>query len=143
LATEVDTNGSITNLDLFAEAISAAEQVGAQLTSFVANPSDVLTLSKIKKLTGSTEPLLNVDPTQPTRKQILGVPLISSPAVQAGHIWGIPQAKVFTVLRDDVKLVVDRSYAFNRDAVAVRVTARVAFGFPHEAAVIHLYNAGS
>ncbi len=76
----VSTSGGITDLDPFAEAISKGEDVGAVITSFVAKPADVLNLARLKKLsTGSNEPLLQADPTQPSRRQILGVPVISSP----------------------------------------------------------------
>jgi HK97 family phage major capsid protein len=73
----IDTDTTpLTNVDAFSEAISKAENVGATVTAFVANASTVLALSKVKKLTsGSNEPLLQPDPTRPTRRQILGVPL--------------------------------------------------------------------
>jgi HK97 family phage major capsid protein len=76
----VDTDSvALTNVDAFSEAISKAENEGATVTSFVANASTVLALSKLKKLTGSNEPLLQPDPVLPTRRQILGVPLYSVP----------------------------------------------------------------
>jgi HK97 family phage major capsid protein len=138
---EVDTDGSITDLDVFAEAISKAEVEGAQLSSFVTHPDDVLVLSKLKKLDTSNEPLLNVDPTQATRRQILGVPLLSSAAVTPGTIWGVPATKVYVVLREDVRLDVDRSAYFSSDSVAIRATMRAGFAFPHPAAIVRIYNA--
>lgn len=140
---EVDTGGSIADLDVFAEAISKAEVEGAQLTAFVAHPDDVLVLSKLRKLDGSNEPLLNVDPTQATRRQVLGVPLVSSPAVSPGSIWGIPASKVFVVIREDVRLDVDRSAFFSSDSVAIRATMRAGFAFPHPAAVVHITDTGA
>ena len=62
----VDTSAGITNTDPFAEALSLAETVGAAITSFFAHPNTVLTLSKVKKQTGSNEPLLGYDASQPT-----------------------------------------------------------------------------
>lgn len=105
----VDTGATVANTDPFAEALSLAETAGAVVTSFVAHPSTVLQLSKVKKQTGSNELLLGYDASQPTQRQVLGVPLIPSPAVATGDVGAVPQAKVVIVLRDDVRLEVDRS----------------------------------
>lgn len=137
----VDTGGTIANTDPFAEALSKSETVGAQVTSFVAHPATVLTLSKVKKQTGSNEPLLGYDASQPTQRQVLGIPLIPSPAVAVGDVWAIPAAKVVVVLRDDVRLEVDRSRYFESDRVGIKATMRIGFAFPHAAAVVRLYDA--
>lgn len=137
----VDTNGAITNTDPFAEALSKAEVAGAAVTSFVAHPTTVLELSKVKKQTGSNEPLLGYNAAQPTQRQVLGVPLIPSPAVAVGTVWAIPQAKIVIVLRDDVRLDVDRSRYFETDRIGIKATMRVGFAFPHPAAVVRLYDA--
>ncbi|CDO05438.1 phage major capsid protein [Mycolicibacterium cosmeticum] len=137
----IDTGGTIANTDPFAEALSLAETVGAQVTSFVAHPTTVLQLSKVKKQTGSNEPLLGYDASQPTQRQVLGIRLISSPAVAVGDVWAIPQAKVLVVLRDDVRLDVDRSRYFETDRVGIKATMRVGFAFPHPAAIVRLYDA--
>lgn len=136
----VDTGGTIANTDPFAEALSLTETVGAQVTSFAAHPTTVLALSKIKKQTGSNEPLLGYDASQPTQRQVLGIPLIPSPAVAVGDVWAIPAAKVVVVLRDDVRLEVDRSVFFTSDRIAVRATMRVGIAHPHPAAVVRLYD---
>lgn len=137
----VDTGGAITNTDPFAEALSLAETAGAVVTSFAAHPTAVLQLSKVKKQTGSNEPLLGYDASQPTQRQVLGVPLIPSPSVAEGDVWAIPAAKVVIVLRDDVRLEVDRSRYFESDRVGIKATMRVGFAFPHPAAIVRLYKA--
>ncbi|MFA7511859.1 MAG: phage major capsid protein [Mycolicibacterium vanbaalenii] len=132
---------TITNVDPFSEAISKAENEGAQITAFIANAATVLALSKLKKLTtGSNEPLLQPDPTLPTRRQILGVPLYSVPntVVPANTVWAVDISRVFVVVRQDVELSVDESFYFGSDSLAVRAVMRVAFGFPHERAVIKI-----
>lgn len=136
----VDTGGTIANTDPFAEALSRAETVGAITTAFVAHPDTVLALSKVKKQTGSNEPLLGYDASQPTRRQVLGVPLIPSPAVAAGDIWALPQAKTLIVLRDGVRLEVDRSRYFESDRIGVKATMRIGFAFPHQAAIVRLHD---
>ncbi|WP_330359216.1 phage major capsid protein [Mycobacteroides abscessus] len=137
----VDTGGTIANTDPFAEALSLAETAGAVVTSFVAHPSTILQLSKVKKQTGSNEPLLGYDASQPTQRQVLGVPLIPSPAVAVGDVWAIPAAKVVIVLRDDVRLEVDRSRYFESDRIGVKATMRVGVAFPHPAAIVRLFDA--
>lgn len=129
----------LTNLDPFAEAIAKAELAGAVVNSFVLNPADLLALSVLKKATGSNEPLLGSDPTQPTKRFALGIPLIPSTAVRAGTVWGIPKDRVFIVVRQDATLDVDTSAYFASDSVGVRATMRVGFGFAHPAAVVRLY----
>jgi HK97 family phage major capsid protein len=130
----VAAGSSWTNLDAFAKALYAAEDAGRTLTAFVANSVDALALSSLKDSTGSNRPLLG-DPVEGTRRTILGVPLVVSPAVTAGTVWGIPRDVALVVRRSDVSLVVDRSRYFEKDSVGVRATMRVAFGFPHAAGI--------
>lgn len=132
------TTTALTNTDAFAEAISLAENEGATVTAFVANSATVLKLSKVKRETGSNEPLLQPDPTLPTRRQILGVPLWSVPdtVVPDDVVWAIDGSRVFIVVRQDVDLRVDESRYFESDRLGIRATMRIGYGFPHEAAVI-------
>lgn len=124
-----------TNLDAFAAALAAVEQDGAQVTAFCANPADALTIAQLKTATGANSPLLGTDATNGTARQILGVPLLVSPKISAGTIWGVAAARNFTVLRTDVQVVADASAFFTSDRVAVRATMRVGFGFPTPRAV--------
>lgn len=133
--------GGLANLDPFAEAISKAESVGATVTAFVANATTVLKLSKLKKLSsGSNEPLLQPDPTMPTRRQILGVPLHSVPdtVIPADTVWAIDTTRSFVIMRKDVDLVVDPSAYFSSDRIGIRTTMRIGYGFPHEAALVRI-----
>lgn len=133
---EVDAGAAWANADPFAAAISLAEQEGATLTAFVANPDDALALAQLKEGTGSNKPLLQPDPTMPTRRTVQGVPLYVSPAVTAGGVWGYDRQFVATVLREGTRLDIDRSAYFSSDRVGIRATMRVGFGFPHEASII-------
>ena len=130
-------SGTITDLDAFAEALSEAEQVGAQISAFVTNPDTLLSLSTLKVQTGNNQPLLGTDPASPTRRSVFGVPLYPSPAVSAGVIWGLPMAKSFVVIRRGANVVVDTSAYFSSDRVGIRCTLRVGFAWPHEAAVVN------
>jgi HK97 family phage major capsid protein len=135
----VDAGSAWTNTDPFAEAQAAAEDEGATIASFVANPADVLSLAKIKRETGSNEPLLQPDPTQPARRTIVGVPLLVSSAVTQGTIWSLPGAgRIVIAIREDVSLARDTSAYFTSDRVAIRATMRVTTLFPHPASIVKI-----
>ncbi|WP_109365549.1 phage major capsid protein, partial [Mycobacteroides abscessus] len=115
------------------------------VTAFVANASTVLALSKLKKQTGSNEPLLQPDPTLPTRRQILGVPLWSVPdtVIDTGVIWAVDSSRLFVVVRQDADLVVDSSRYFESDRLGIRTTMRIGLGYPHEQAIVRIGADGS
>ena len=130
--------GAFTNTDPFATAISLAEQVGATLTTFATDPATALTLSKLKEQSGSNKPLLGSDATAAGQRRILGVELVTSPAITAGTIWAYDRSRVWTVLRDDVTLDVDKSRYFESDRVGIRATMRIGFAFGHPASIIKI-----
>lgn len=136
--TEVDGGAAWTDTDPFVEAIYKAAGVGATLSAFVANPDDALVLATLKESTTSKRPLLGSDPSQPAQRQVSGVALLTSPAVELGTVWGVPKDRVLVVVRDDVKLDIDRSAYFSSDRVGIRATFRVAFAYPHPAAVVRI-----
>lgn len=69
----ISTGATPANLDAFAGAIAQAAAVGARITSFILHPTDALAFAKIKSGTGFNTPLLQPDPTQPTRNVVFGV----------------------------------------------------------------------
>lgn len=139
-STEIDATGGITDLDWAAEAIAESQNENGTITAFCASPATALALATLHQFStaGSNIPLLGVDPSQPTRRLVQGVPLIVSPAVGDDVIWAIPQAFSFVVVHDDVTLDIDRSAFFTSDRIGVRSTLRVAWGFPNPASVIKL-----
>lgn len=130
--------GAWTSTDPFAEAISKSQTNGGNLTAFLCSPTDALTLAKVKKATGSNEPLLGADATQAGKRSILGVPLIVSPQLAAGTIWGIDSRFAQVVVRDNTRLEVDRSAYFASDQVGVKATMRVGFAFTNPLALVKL-----
>ena len=135
-ANGVDAGAEWSNLDAFEEAISAAEEETANIRAFVANPADALVLAQLKVATGSNQPLLGSDATQPGRRVIRGIPLLVSPYVTVGTVWGVPdEDRVMAVVRQDTEVVTDNSVYFTSDSVALRGTARVAYAVGHPAAV--------
>lgn len=137
------------NVDSFTDGEYSVLAVGGRITAWCANATTARDLAKLKRFTGtdldSNEPLLQPDPTQAGRRTINGVPLhvVPGTVIADGEVWGFDGSRVFSVMRQDVTLAVDPSWAFGKDSVAVRAVIRVAFGWPHPAAVVHLAPASS
>jgi HK97 family phage major capsid protein len=131
------------NLDAFAQALSLVEQDAAEITSFVANPSDALMIATLKTGSGFNAPLLGTDATNGTARQILGIPLLVTPRVAQGVIWGLSAPRNYVIMREDVSVTTDASVFFTSDRVAVRATMRVGFGFPTPKAIAKIALAAS
>ncbi len=102
------------------------------MTAFVGDPASVLKLTTLKEATGSNRPLLGADVTVPTRRTIHGVPLFSSPYVEAGMVWAIPSQAAFSVIRTPAELAAsEHGAAFVSYSVLVRIVQRIGFLFPH------------
>lgn len=140
-STVVESGSAFTNLDKFAAALSAAENVGAKIGAFVTSPTEALTLAGLKQASGSNVPLLGADPTSPTQRTIFGVPLYVSAAVAAKTVWAVPADRTLMVIRQDATLDVDKSAFFTSDRVAVRATMRVGFAYAHQAALVKITHA--
>lgn len=139
----VSAGSTFDDLDAFAEAQAKAEVVGSQITAWVAHPNTLLNLQQLKIGASYNQPLLGIDPSSPTKRSIFGVPVYWSPFVDEGAVWGIPMAKAFVVMRQDVELAIDESWFFGSDSIAIRSTMRVGFGWPHERAVVKVGAGGS
>lgn len=133
--------GVFANLDPFAEAISRAETVGATVTAFVCSPATALVLAKLKSGSGSNAPLLGQDATSAGQRRVLGVDVLTSPTITGSTVWAYSASRVWTVIRDDVSLEVDRSVFFTSDRVAVKATMRIGFAFGHPQSVVKLTGA--
>lgn len=127
-------NGFGTNLDVFADLASQVEIAGGKLTTWAVSPFYGALLAKIKEQTGSAKPLLQPDVTQQYRRLIAGVPVLHTPDIATGVMWGISKEHSLFVLRQDADVQIDSSAFFTSDRTAVRCTLRVGFGFPHPGA---------
>ncbi|WP_094295464.1 phage major capsid protein [Mycobacterium neumannii] len=145
----VSAGSTLTNLDWAIAAKTALRKVGSTATSFVANADTVASIESLKTEANSNQPLLAStvgDATRAPGETVLGVPLVAvadGTSVADGLIWALDKAKVFVVLRRDVTLDVSSDYFFNSDSLAVRVTCRVGFGFPHHQAIARIGIGGS
>ena len=127
-----ELTGSLSNLDIFAEAISAAEEAGADLTGFIVSPAEALVIAKLKDAAGSNKALLT------DARTVQGRPVIVSPKAVPGTIYGVAAPRIITVLREDVEIAVSGDAYFSSDRIAIRATLRVGFGFPDEAAITRI-----
>jgi len=137
----VDTGAiaSVASLDPFIDAQFAAEAVGAELTSWVMHPTVAKQLSKIKVQTGSQQTLLQ---RVEDGLVVSGLPVFVSPKVDALTLaWGIPKARVVTVIRKRTEVATSKDSGFANDAVDIRAIARVGFAFLQPASVVRLYDA--
>ena len=152
IATVTVPGSTWTNFDWATEAQSQLERVGSTVTAFCASFETVRQLSEVKSFTGaamnSNQPLLNAgdgDVATAQPRNIFGVPLFSLPegTITDGTIWALDRDKTYAVIRQDIGLVVDPSFYFGSDSLAVRVIIRVGFGYPHHAAICKITLGGS
>ncbi|MEV4739953.1 phage major capsid protein [Streptomyces sp. NPDC049555] len=123
------------NLDPFAAAQYNAEAHNSTVTAFVTNPADALALSQLKDEKDSNRPLLGIDPTMPGRRQILGVPLRTSPAVTPGTVWAVPGEMVYAILGANSQIDTSEDRYFEQDMIAVRAITDIGFGFVYPEAI--------
>lgn len=137
----VDTGTlTLTTLDPFHQAKADALADGANLSVFILAPDVALALSKAKQGTASNVGLLDVNGVA-DGVTLAGVRVLVSTDVPAGNAWGLDGSQVLVVQRTGTKIERSKDAAFDYDAVQVRGTARVAFGFPNPAGVVRLYDA--
>ena len=136
----VSAGASYASVDSFSDAVFMAANANAVVTAFVTNPATAMVLAKVKEQTGSNKPLLGADPTQPGRRQILGVPLLTSPYVTTTNspVWAVSQAYSYLVIREGAEVESDSSVFFSSDRTAVRGKLRASFGFPHPQSIVKI-----
>lgn len=135
----VDTGTvTLTSLDPFHQAKSDALADGATITHFILAPDVALTLAKAKEQASSNKGLFDNVGDGVT---LAGVPVLVSTDVAAGNSWGVDSSQIHVVQRTGTTVVKSDQAAFDYDAVQVRATARVGFGFANPAGVVRLYDA--
>lgn len=129
---------TLTSLDPFHEAKAASLADGATITHFLLAPDVALTLSKAKQASGSNMGLLDNVGDGVT---LAGVKVLVSTDVAAGNAWGIDASQTLIIQRTGTTVTTSSENAFDYDAVRVRATSRVGFGFANPAGVVRLYDA--
>jgi HK97 family phage major capsid protein len=138
----VDAGTAYANVDAFSDAVFSAAQHNGTITAWVTNPDTAKTLAKVKQYdaTGSNVPLLGADPTQPGRRQILGIPLLTSPYVDTtdNDVWGIAKSQSYMIIREKAEVESDTSAYFTSDRIGIRAILRVGFGFPNPPTLVKI-----
>lgn len=135
----VDTGTvTLTSLDPFHQAKADALADGAELSVFILAPDVALTLAKAKQADDSNMGLFDNVGDGTT---LAGVKVLVSTDVAAGNAWGLDSSQVLIVQRTGTTVTRSTDAAFDYDAVQVRATARVGFGFVNPAGVVRLYDA--
>jgi hypothetical protein len=101
-----------------------------------------MTLAKVKQYTtaASNAPLLGADPTTPCRRQILGIPLLTSPYVDTTDnvVWGVSKSQSYMIIREEAEVESDPSAYFTSDRIGVRAILHVGFGFPNPPTLVKI-----
>lgn len=136
----VSAGAAYANVDPFSDAIYTSAQYNGVITAWVTHPTTAMALAKLKELTGSNKPLLGPDPTTPGRRQIFGIPMLTSPHVETakGVVWGISRQHGVMVVREQAEVESDRSVYFSSDRIAIRSKVRIGFGFPAPATIVKI-----
>ena len=124
-ATAVSAGTAWSSLDPLIDGLSVAETAGTHITTWLMNPADRLAFRKIKVSVGSVQTLLSPDATSASIDGILGIPVITNPAVPAGTIYGIPRDRMMLVVRDAAEVATDKSIYFLSDRIAVKASVRI------------------
>jgi HK97 family phage major capsid protein len=136
----VDAGAAYSNVDPFSDAIFAAANHNGVVTAFVTHPDTAAALAKLKTATNYNTPLLQPDPSQPGKRQILGAELLTSPHVDTANndVWAFSKSQSFFVVRENAEVESDRSVFFTSAQTAIRGIVRLTFAFPQPAAIVKI-----
>ena len=142
---EIDTDAyPFSSLDPVHQAKAAALADGAEITVWVLAPDVALALSTTKEFNpGETSDATSnrglLDANGVSDGTLLaGLPVLVTTDVGAGNAWGLGSSQVLVVQRTGTKVNPSTDSVFDYDAVQVRATAPVLFGFPNPAGVADL-----
>lgn len=126
--------------DLISAFYGAAEwsdTIGAPIDAWVCHPSTATDIARLNLVRDQAMPLPYPDPSV-LRREAFGRPIISSPNVAAGEIWGFNKASTWLVIRTDAEIEADKSVFFTSYRVALRSRIRATYGFTRPDAVIQI-----
>ena len=145
------TNGAApTNLDPFADAISALEAENAEATAIVMHPRTWKSVVKLKETSTSNKPLVTEgsgSPTEGIRRSIYGVPVFLTSQLSITETQGSANAssayvyqadQVVAVMRKETRVERDSSRLFNFDQSELRAIMRADLVVPNVKAVTRI-----
>jgi HK97 family phage major capsid protein len=116
-------------------AIAASAGLGHPLTSFVCNSDLWGQLSIQKEGSNSYLDLFQSDPTQPSQLRVAGVPVVISPDMPDGVLYGLPQSVCYAVIRNNLTVATSQDERFSNDETVIRLTLRFNAGYPDPAPI--------
>lgn len=119
----------------FTAGMAVAEARGTRVNVWLMNPADKTEVINMAITMAGAAAMLGVNTAGAERATMLGVPIVTTPQVPAGTIYGIPTNRVVIAVRDDLETVIDRSFLFDTWSLAVRAVLRVGVGFTDPAAI--------
>lgn len=137
----VDAANALTNLDPFAQAVTALRAVGAVANAFYMHPQTWGRLMRLKKTTTSNEPLVSAElVTEGPRESLLGVPVFMSEHMPQSKAVAAVAGELLVVRRTAVEVRVAENFKFAEAGVGVRVIFRAALVVPQPEAVAVISN---
>ena len=119
-----------TNLDPLAEVVGTIEEFGGTPSLIVAAPGAWATLRTIKTETGAATSLLGAG-TSDAEKRLLGIPVVTSPAVPAGKLLVIDPSAIAAAV-GNVMIAQSEHLYFANDSIALRATWRIGWKVAHK-----------
>ena len=111
-----------TDLDTLADAVAHIETNGGQATHIIAAPDAWGALRKLKTGTDSNASLLGAG-TEDAERRVLGIPVLTSPAVPTGGLLVLDRTAVVSAV-GDVQVATSRDVYFTSDSIGLRCTFR-------------------
>jgi hypothetical protein len=116
----VDADGTLTDLDVFAQAIADLDSAGAEPSAVYLAPATWRRLSQLKKSADSNEPLVSAQLSAIGRpaRAILGVPVLLSATMPAAQAVVAQASEIVVVRRSDLQVDVDEHLGSRRPDAA-------------------------
>ena len=143
--------GSLSTLDQFATAIGDLATQNAEANAIVMHPRTWTAVTKLKETSSSNKPLVTEgsgSPTSGVRRSIYGVPVFLSSqlsitetqgsASNASSVYVFDSSKIWSVLRTEVEIELDRSRLFNSDQSELRAIWRADVVVPDPECVVRI-----
>ncbi len=117
-------NGGVigADLDKLADALAAIEGANGTATHIIASPTAWSYLRRMKTASGAATTLLGAG-TADVERRLLGVPVLTSPAVPTDQLLVLDRTSVVSAV-GDVKVAVSEHTYFSSDSIALRCTWR-------------------
>lgn len=124
----INATGKLKNLDIFLDCVAHAEDKETKIDNFVCSINTRTALAKLKKQTGSEEPLLGTVTAPAVDTLTKGIPLRVSKHVPDGIVWAIPKDAFVISMLDDAQVLYDHESEFSRMTGTLLAYARFGFG---------------